>query len=432
MDVYLPYDMNVNGVDTTHFIKAVRSGIARDVSISFEPDRIVCSLDGRSMPRSIFDLLMSDEDDPNAPCRHIPGMSYVVDGKKVRALGKIHGAHCMELSPVFRGATPGAAIVSPSRALVIDEHSGPPSWAMQSPSLRVAGLLAEADLLDPRAALQFEEHVRGVSFPSITTRSVAGWRHDQEEDMNRAMPKKATDDDPDPDGDGDDDRTPEGDTDHSHFTPDGKPKYKRDADDETIPEEEPMTSRAADEESAVIETPASAGEAAGTLTAPPPASAAPPPATRAAVAPVMDPPAAIVPIWHTDLRAALFASELVPDGFDGDPVEKLREIGNELKLERAWGGWGRRYRQELCADIESEGVRAFGADVWDTARAAYLPNIQRGSADELLDLRKHFRDLAAKRLQGGRLTEELDPKANQTEHVAPANPRRVPSYAYRS
>jgi hypothetical protein len=33
-----------------------------------------------------------------------------LDGKKQRALGKVHGAHCLELSPVFRGATPTNAL----------------------------------------------------------------------------------------------------------------------------------------------------------------------------------------------------------------------------------------------------------------------------------------------------------------------------------
>lgn len=463
MDVYVPYDMNVNGVDTTHFIKAVRTGVARDVSIHFEPERIVCSLDGRNMPRSIFELLMSDPEDPAAPCRHIPGVTYEHEGKKVRALGKVHGAHCMELSPVFRGATRGAAIVSPSRALVVDEQHAPPSWALQSPSLRTAALLAEADLLDRPSALAIEEHCRGVRFPGVTTRGYAGWS--VAEDDERVT--KPTDDDPDPDGDGDDDRTPEGDTDHSHWTPDGKPKFRRsvgpddddddepgpqppDPEPEPIPEPSPdpipepqevharMTTPAADAESAVHDGSTSAGAATtGSSAAAPPASeTAPPPASRAA--PEADTHAAVaaapvVPIWHTEVRAALVDSGLAPDGFDGDPLGRLRELGQELQLERAWGGWGRRYRQELCTDIESEGVRAFGAETWSASRGAYVPIIERGTADDLLELRKHFRDQAAQRLRGGRLTqEEHAEQPTRTEHAASANPRRVPSYAYRS
>ncbi|HEY1292954.1 MAG TPA: hypothetical protein VGJ60_07745 [Chloroflexota bacterium] len=462
MDVYVPYDMNVNGVDTTHFIKAVRSGVARDVSIGFEPERIVCSLDGRNMPRNLLELLTADPEDPNAPCRHIPGVTYVHEGKKQRALGKIYGAHCLELSPVFRGATPGAGIISPSRALVVDERGGPPAWALHTPSLRTAALLAEADLLDRQTALLLEEHTRGVHFPDVTARRyVLDVGPDDDWDVERAV-KKPTDDDPDPDGDGDDDRTPEGDTDHSHWTPDGKPKFRRVVPDDTeddpgpqppdpepMPEPQPepdpnpepqevrasMTSTApADPESAVHEGPASSGAAAlSSSAAAPPASEAPPPASRAAPEPAAPAAAAVVPIWHAEVRGALIESQLAPDGFDGDPLTRLRELGRELEVERTWGGWGRRYREELCRDIEAEGVRAFGAETWSSSRAAYVPIIERGTADDLLALRKHFQEQAAQRLRGGRVTRDDDPSATpRSEDIASANPRKVPSYAYRS
>lgn len=415
MDVYLPYDMNVNGVDTTHFIKAVRSGIARDVSIAFDPQQIVCSLDGRNMPRGMLELLLSDPEDPNSPCRHIPGVIYDNNGTKERALGKIHGAHCLELSPVFRGATPGAAILSPSRAMQVDERTGPPGWALQSPSLRTAAMLAEADLLDRAVALALESHVRGVRFPSVTTRAVGGWSAD---------PKPA----PEPED-------PRAEDDDDQRLPDPEPIPEPQSQEE---ENARMSSSAsADPEPATIETPASGEEAVlSTLAAPPPASVLPPPATRAVVtAPfAAEAEPAGAPLWHAEVRSALLAAHLAPDGFAGDPLVRVAELGRELEAERLWGGWGRRYREELCAELESEGVRAFGAETWSASRAAYLPILERGSADDLLALRTHFREQATARLRGGRLSQDdaEPPATTRSEDTASANPRKVPAYAYRS
>lgn len=456
MDVYVPYDMNVNGVDTTHFIKAVRAGVARDVSISFDPDRIVCSLDGRNMPRSILDLLSADPEDPTAPCRHIPGVTYLAEGKKQRALGLIHGAHCLELSPVFRGATPGAAIVSPSRALVVEERGGPPSWALYSPSLRTAALLAEADLLDRNSALALEEHCRGVRFPSVTTRRYAGWSvrakskskdddndaSDEPDDDEDESPTPATDSNPDPDNDGDDDRTPQGDTDHSHWTASGKKKRTAGDDDQDgdmgMHTDDQRSPAEAELEEDTHErsrgNPTPRGVPAEVQDREDPPASGPPPATRR-VREFEELPISAMPSWHADVNRALIASGLAPEDFSGDPLVRLHELGREWDIEHRWAGWGRRYREELCNDVEGEGVRAFGGDGWTSARDAYVPILERGSADDLLALRDHFRKQAAERLRGGRLTtEESDGKEPQTGqgHAASANPRRVPAWAYRS
>lgn len=425
MDVYLPYDMNVNGVDTTHFIKAVRSGVARDVSIHFDPERIVCSLDGRTMPMSIFDLLSADPEDPKSPCRHIPGMTYALDGKKQRALGLIHGAHCLELSPVFRGATPGAAIVSPSRALVVEERGAPPTWALQSPTLRTAALLAEAELLDRPTAIALEERIGGVRFPTVTSRTYAGWNA---ESPDEEVEEESTEDtSPAPE-----DANPDSSTLALDRAQDQPPDQEDSVDKD---DEERKKARGHPDQPDDEDNPTSRGAAVVSSTTEAPPTSGPPPASRSAAQTDDDDEesaAAAMPTWHANVRQVLVQARLVPEDFSGDPLMHLLQLGRDWDIERRWGAWGRRYREELCKDVEAEGVRAFESDGWTAARAAYVPIIERGSADDLLALRDHFRQQAAQRLRGGRLTtEESDAKKDQG-HAASANPRRVPAYAFRS
>lgn len=426
MDVYVPFDMNVNGVDTTHFVKAVRAGVARDVSIQFDPHHIQCSIDGRNMPMSLLDLLFSDPEDPDGPCRHIPGVTYKVDGKKVRALGKVFGAHCLHLSPVWKGATPGATI-SPSRALVVDERDGPPQWALFSPALRTAALLAEAEQLDRVTALTLENHMRGVRFPDITTLRFAGWSAAREDDDEDTPLDEGDEGDPLADG----------------AVPGAQPQPPH-----TEKQEPPMpdpTEAASGAPPDATSGPTAGGQSAAISANPaaaPPASAGgddapPPPVTRAAAAAAPtteagDPPPA-TPIWHGDVRRALISSGLAQEGFDGDPIAQLTEAGRQLTLERAWGAWGRRYRTELAKEVDAEGVRCFGAEAWPTARVAYVPTIERGTADELVALRDHLRAEAAKRLRGGRISRDDATDGTPNGQPKPNNGRpRVPAAAYRS
>jgi hypothetical protein len=133
-----------------------------------------------------------------------------------------------------------------------------------------------------------------------------------------------------------------------------------------------------------------------------------------------------------EVRAVLIANGLAPQGFDGDPIAQIVEAGRLLSLERQWGAWGRRYRTELAKDVDAEGVRCFGAEAWPNARAAYVPTIERGTADELATLRDHLRDEAAKRLKGGRLSRD-DASDGTPPRTTSNNGRpRVPAAAYRS
>ncbi len=102
--------LNVNGVDTSHFIDGLRAGIIHDVSVGFYGGRFLCGICGR-------DMLMDWE------CMHIPGLSYKVKEPDsdvrtpVLCTATVVDAELSEVSAVYDGATPGAAILKAQREM---------------------------------------------------------------------------------------------------------------------------------------------------------------------------------------------------------------------------------------------------------------------------------------------------------------------------
>lgn len=94
--------LRLNEVSTDDLIRGVRAGIVKDVSIGFYGGRFICQVCGRDMFHD-FD------------CMHIPGIEYSVeDGKGKRnqlAVAWVKEARLAEVSAVYDGATPGAAIL---------------------------------------------------------------------------------------------------------------------------------------------------------------------------------------------------------------------------------------------------------------------------------------------------------------------------------
>jgi hypothetical protein len=97
----------LNGVSTDHLIDGIRSGIVKDVSVGFYSGEFICSICGRDMLR--------DWD-----CPHIPGFEYDVRSDDGDSLGAavskvafawVEDARLSEVSAVYDGATPGAAIL---------------------------------------------------------------------------------------------------------------------------------------------------------------------------------------------------------------------------------------------------------------------------------------------------------------------------------
>lgn len=87
---------NANSFSSTDdFIRAVQSGIVRDVSIGFYGGRYIC------------DLCHTDY----RACSHWAGMEYERDGDVIVCTVAIDNASLAEVSVVYDGATPGAVIL---------------------------------------------------------------------------------------------------------------------------------------------------------------------------------------------------------------------------------------------------------------------------------------------------------------------------------
>ncbi|KAB2328939.1 hypothetical protein F7731_23590 [Cytobacillus depressus] len=92
---YIVRDLTINGEKTNDTIRAIQTGIKRDLSVGFGGDRLwyKCSSCGRDM----WDW----------ECPHFPGLE---DENDMRTFAWIMDAHLREVSTVYKGATPGAYI----------------------------------------------------------------------------------------------------------------------------------------------------------------------------------------------------------------------------------------------------------------------------------------------------------------------------------
>jgi hypothetical protein len=96
---------------TETFINRVRAGIQKDDSIGFHGGQWICSICGLDMLRDYS-------------CYHIPSMSYEIKDassgsttmRDVLCTATVKNAHLSEVSAVYDGATPGAAVLQAQRA----------------------------------------------------------------------------------------------------------------------------------------------------------------------------------------------------------------------------------------------------------------------------------------------------------------------------
>lgn len=86
---------------TDSMIAAIRSGIWRDVSVGFYATDIECSICGKQS----FQWWKEDG------CQHIPGYTYTFKDQDARAFAWINDGELVELSQVYKGATPSAAVL---------------------------------------------------------------------------------------------------------------------------------------------------------------------------------------------------------------------------------------------------------------------------------------------------------------------------------
>lgn len=98
-------DLQLSNLNTSEFIRGVRSGVTKDVSIGFYAGRSVCSICKNDM----WDWM-------SGTCIHWPGEEYDThdNSEKVSArevaIEQIEDARLAEVSAVYDGATPGAVI----------------------------------------------------------------------------------------------------------------------------------------------------------------------------------------------------------------------------------------------------------------------------------------------------------------------------------
>lgn len=113
------------------------------------------------------------------------------------------------------------------------------------------------------------------------------------------------------------------------------------------------------------------------------------------------------------IRQALRQAELVPEDWQGDPVERIRALGHEVRGLRSWATIGESARAELVQTVEAEGVRAYGPE--GLPAVVYGRLLETGSWEELTGLREHLRLVAKKNFPGGRVTVEEREQPVETE-----------------
>jgi hypothetical protein len=134
--------LTLSGQTTDSFIDAVRAGIWRDVSVGFYASDIECSICGQQS----FEWWKDDG------CRHIPGHTYTVKEKELRAFAWINDGELVELSQVYKGASPAAAVI-------------------KAEQMNEAGRLSEAD----RAFIERRHGVRIAEPPRLWAPGQTGY-----------------------------------------------------------------------------------------------------------------------------------------------------------------------------------------------------------------------------------------------------------------
>lgn len=102
--IYTLSGMKLNDLSTDDLITGIRAGLIQDVSIGFYGGEFRCAICGRDM--------LWDWD-----CMHVPGLKYQRADKTGEdlAFAWVENAHLAEVSAVYDGATPGAAILKAQR-----------------------------------------------------------------------------------------------------------------------------------------------------------------------------------------------------------------------------------------------------------------------------------------------------------------------------
>lgn len=115
-DFYTVPNLRTNSVASDDLIRGVKAGILRDVSVGFAGGQTLCSICDRDMDGGFLAWLFGDAEDDEV-CLHWPGETYETKddkgkptGEKQLCYGRIENAILREVSSVYKGATPNAAV----------------------------------------------------------------------------------------------------------------------------------------------------------------------------------------------------------------------------------------------------------------------------------------------------------------------------------
>lgn len=146
-------NLQISGLSTNEFIRGVRSGVTKDVSIGFYGGRSVCSICKGDM----WDWM-------SGTCVHWPGEEYDIHDDRGKVVGRevaieqIEDARLSEVSAVYDGATPGA-IIQKARAQIEAGNLNPETkrvlearYRIHLPGKRVQipGYSGEPKMADPK------------------------------------------------------------------------------------------------------------------------------------------------------------------------------------------------------------------------------------------------------------------------------------------
>lgn len=100
-ELYTLPGLTLGEQSTDSMIAAIRAGIWRDVSVGFYARDIECSICGKQS----FEWWKEDG------CQHIPGYTYAFEDRQTTAFAWINDGELFELSQVYKGASPAAAVL---------------------------------------------------------------------------------------------------------------------------------------------------------------------------------------------------------------------------------------------------------------------------------------------------------------------------------
>ena len=355
-DFFTLSGLSLEGQHTDHFGAAIRAGVWRDVSVGFFASDIECGLCGKQS----FEWWKEDG------CTHIPGVEYELatgEGDTIRAVAWawINDGELSEVSQVFDGATPGAAVA-------------------KAEQMSLEGQLPE----ETRAKVERRYQVR-LATPQrrYTLGGLPLIERGGEQDMalKRGITKRAVEDETPitPDGD---EETPITPIDSGDETPEGEETPVTPGEGEgteeppEIGDETVITDPATEEEPEGDEEDGERG-----LEHPAPATA----------------PAGDV---LAEERARLRGTGI---DLGRDPVKAVRALASEVLRLRPLADDGKRYRKDLESETLAAGARAYGPKFHEERYRGILAQLD---LEGIRELRDTFNARGDQQFGGGRQTIE--------------------------